>query len=193
MTMLCGPRSDTPVFELRETLKGKYGEDSKLIYDLADQGGELLSLRYDLTVSQPVRGPSVHVTAPALSYEALARGAALTKTLVVSAVCCRCRSRATWPCTTPATSSGTTSPRSTGADPPTHPLLTSLSTRVSKTNSQADLCACRLWMSRRDNPAMNRGRFREFYQCDFDIAGTYPTYVARRGNALVHHSQPSRA
>ena len=29
---------------------GKYGEDSKLIYDLADQGGELLSLRYDLTV-----------------------------------------------------------------------------------------------------------------------------------------------
>lgn len=29
---------DTPVFELRETLTGKYGEDSKLIYDLADQG-----------------------------------------------------------------------------------------------------------------------------------------------------------
>ena len=27
---------DTPVFELRETLMGKYGEDSKLIYDLAD-------------------------------------------------------------------------------------------------------------------------------------------------------------
>lgn len=38
---------DTPVFELRETLAGKYGEDSKLIYDLADQGGELLSLRCD--------------------------------------------------------------------------------------------------------------------------------------------------
>lgn len=36
---------DTPVFELRETLAGKYGEDSKLIYDLADQGGEMLSLR----------------------------------------------------------------------------------------------------------------------------------------------------
>lgn len=36
---------DTPVFELRETLMGKYGEDSKLIYDLADQGGEVLSLR----------------------------------------------------------------------------------------------------------------------------------------------------
>ncbi|NXD29634.1 SYHC protein, partial [Spelaeornis formosus] len=42
---------DTPVFELKETLTGKYGEDSKLIYDLKDQGGELLSLRYDLTVS----------------------------------------------------------------------------------------------------------------------------------------------
>jgi histidyl-tRNA synthetase len=28
---------------------------------------------------------------------------------------------------------------------------------------------------RRDNPAMNRGRFREFYQCDFDIAGSYPS------------------
>eukprot|EP01025_Chloroclados_australasicus_P057505 TRINITY_DN716_c0_g2_i6.p1 TRINITY_DN716_c0_g2~~TRINITY_DN716_c0_g2_i6.p1 ORF type:complete len:658 (-),score=94.26 TRINITY_DN716_c0_g2_i6:55-2028(-) len=41
---------DTPVFELKETLTGKYGEDSKLIYDLADQGGEILSLRYDLTV-----------------------------------------------------------------------------------------------------------------------------------------------
>ena len=41
---------DTPVFELRETLTGKYGEDSKLIYDVQDQGGELLSLRYDLTV-----------------------------------------------------------------------------------------------------------------------------------------------
>ena len=41
---------DTPVFELKETLTGKYGEDSKLIYDLEDQGGEMLSLRYDLTV-----------------------------------------------------------------------------------------------------------------------------------------------
>jgi histidyl-tRNA synthetase len=41
---------DTPVFELRETLLGKYGEEGgKLVYDLADQGGELLCLRYDLT------------------------------------------------------------------------------------------------------------------------------------------------
>ena len=29
---------DTPDFELKETLTGKYGEDSKLIYDLKDQG-----------------------------------------------------------------------------------------------------------------------------------------------------------
>ncbi|VDK29659.1 unnamed protein product [Gongylonema pulchrum] len=42
---------DTPVFELRDILTGKYGEEgNKLIYDLADQGGEMLSLRYDLTV-----------------------------------------------------------------------------------------------------------------------------------------------
>src|ERR1700712_4608725 len=40
---------DTPVFELKEILTGKYGEDSKLIYDLADQGGEITSLRYDLS------------------------------------------------------------------------------------------------------------------------------------------------
>eukprot|EP00919_Chromeraceae_sp_WS-2016_P007340 GHVR01017269.1.p1 GENE.GHVR01017269.1~~GHVR01017269.1.p1 ORF type:complete len:438 (+),score=126.78 GHVR01017269.1:710-2023(+) len=41
---------DTPVFELRETLMGKYGDEQKLVYDLKDQGGESLSLRYDLTV-----------------------------------------------------------------------------------------------------------------------------------------------
>ena len=41
---------DTPIFELKEVLTGKYGEDSKLIYDLADQGGEITALRYDLTV-----------------------------------------------------------------------------------------------------------------------------------------------
>jgi histidyl-tRNA synthetase len=34
----------------QEVLTGKYGEDSKLIYDLKDQGGEILALRYDLTV-----------------------------------------------------------------------------------------------------------------------------------------------
>lgn len=30
---------------------GKYGDNTKLIYELQDQGGELLALRYDLTVS----------------------------------------------------------------------------------------------------------------------------------------------
>ena len=35
---------DTPVFELKETLTGKYGEDSKLIYDLKDQGQSSQSL-----------------------------------------------------------------------------------------------------------------------------------------------------
>ncbi|XP_044475372.1 histidine--tRNA ligase, cytoplasmic-like [Mangifera indica] len=88
---------DTPVFELRETLTGKYGEDSKLIYDLADQGGELCSLRYDLTV-------------PFARYVAM---------------------------------NG----------------LTSLKRhQIAK-------------VYRRDNPS--KGRFREFYQCDFDIAGQY--------------------
>lgn len=31
---------------------------------------------------------------------------------------------------------------------------------------------------RRDEPQMARGRFREFYQCDFDIAGDYEPMVA---------------
>lgn len=30
---------------------------------------------------------------------------------------------------------------------------------------------------RRDRPAMERGRFREFFQCDFDIAGDYPAMI----------------
>jgi histidyl-tRNA synthetase len=41
---------DTPVFERKDILTGKYGEDAKLIFDLMDQGGEQLSLRYDHTV-----------------------------------------------------------------------------------------------------------------------------------------------
>jgi histidyl-tRNA synthetase len=56
---------DTPVFELKvgfilldqtylyfqDVLQGKYGEEGgKLVYDLNDQGGEQISLRYDLTV-----------------------------------------------------------------------------------------------------------------------------------------------
>ncbi|KAJ4958170.1 hypothetical protein NE237_025281 [Protea cynaroides] len=88
---------DTPVFELRETLMGKYGEDSKLIYDLADQGGELCSLRYDLTV-------------PFARFVAM-NGLSSFKRYQISKV------------------------------------------------------------YRRDNPS--KGRYREFYQCDFDIAGQF--------------------
>lgn len=41
---------DTPTFELRDILVKKYGDDEKLIFDLEDQGGDICSLRYDLTV-----------------------------------------------------------------------------------------------------------------------------------------------
>ncbi|KAI0020388.1 histidyl-tRNA synthetase [Xylariomycetidae sp. FL0641] len=43
---------DTPVFELRSVLgtEAMGDEATKLRYDLADQGGELASLRYDMTV-----------------------------------------------------------------------------------------------------------------------------------------------
>ncbi|XP_041936771.1 histidine--tRNA ligase-like isoform X1 [Alosa sapidissima] len=94
---------DTPVFELKETLMGKYGEDSKLIYDLKDQGGELLSLRYDLTVP-------------------FARYLAMNKITNIKRY------------------------------------------HIAK-------------VYRRDNPAMTRGRYREFYQCDFDVAGQYDPMI----------------
>lgn len=90
---------DTPVFELKDVLTGKYGEDSKLIYDLKDQGGEILSMRYDLTVP-------------------LARYLAMSKISFIKRY------------------------------------------HIAK-------------VYRRDNPSMTKGRYREFYQCDFDIAGTY--------------------
>lgn len=41
---------ETPVFEHRAILMGKYGEDEKLIYELEDQGSGKLALRYDHTV-----------------------------------------------------------------------------------------------------------------------------------------------
>jgi histidyl-tRNA synthetase len=91
---------DTPVFELKEILAGKYGEDSKLIYDLADQGGEICSLRYDLTV-------------PFARWLAMNRDIQSIKRYHIAKV------------------------------------------------------------YRRDQPAMTKGRMREFYQCDFDIAGVY--------------------
>ncbi|KAG0263074.1 Cytoplasmic and mitochondrial histidine tRNA synthetase [Linnemannia exigua] len=96
---------DTPVFELKEILSGKYGEDSKLIYDLEDQGGEKCSLRYDLTV------PFARFLAMnGKEYQNIKRY------------------------------------------------------HIAK-------------VYRRDQPAMTKGRMREFFQCDFDIAGTYDSMI----------------
>jgi len=94
---------ETPVAELKETLTGKYGEDSKLIYDLADQGGEILALRYDLTV------PFARFCAE--------HGIDNIKRYHIARV------------------------------------------------------------YRRDNPVMSKGRYREFYQCDIDIAGDFEAMV----------------
>ncbi|KAI1294503.1 putative histidyl-tRNA synthetase [Xylaria venustula] len=91
---------DTPVFELRDVLAEKYGEDSRLIYNLEDQGGELCSLRYDLTVPF-ARWLAMHTNVKQIKRYQIAK------------------------------------------------------------------------VYRRDQPAIARGRLREFYQCDFDIAGTY--------------------
>lgn len=41
---------DTPVLEYLEILTGKAGENEKLMYHFADQGGREIGLRYDLTV-----------------------------------------------------------------------------------------------------------------------------------------------
>ena len=41
---------ETPTIEFASTLKGKYGEEEKLIYEFKDRGGRDLALRYDLTV-----------------------------------------------------------------------------------------------------------------------------------------------
>lgn len=41
---------ETPTLEFADTLKGKYGEEEKLIYEFKDRGGRDLALRYDLTV-----------------------------------------------------------------------------------------------------------------------------------------------
>jgi len=96
---------DTPVFELRETLTGKYGENSKLIYDLQDQGGEQLSLRYDLTV----------------------------------------------------------------------PFARYLATNPKGVTNMKRLHIAKVY--RRDQPQPKKGRFREFYQCDYDIVGSYGVMI----------------
>ncbi|KAI1433273.1 hypothetical protein GGR50DRAFT_515317 [Xylaria sp. CBS 124048] len=98
-----GVALDTPVFELKTILSGKYGEDSKLIYELADQGGEDLALRYDLTVP-------------------FARWLAMNSVQQIKRY------------------------------------------HIAK-------------VYRRDQPAVARGRMREFYQCDFDIAGEYDPMI----------------
>lgn len=48
-----GQALDTPVCELKETLTEKYGEDSKLIYDLADQGIYYIFFENRLRRSKP--------------------------------------------------------------------------------------------------------------------------------------------
>jgi len=40
----------TPALEYAEVLKGKYGEEEKLIYEFEDRGGRAVALRYDQTV-----------------------------------------------------------------------------------------------------------------------------------------------
>eukprot|EP00771_Trimastix_marina_P000474 gnl/Trimastix_PCT/1496.p1 GENE.gnl/Trimastix_PCT/1496~~gnl/Trimastix_PCT/1496.p1 ORF type:complete len:757 (+),score=318.09 gnl/Trimastix_PCT/1496:52-2322(+) len=94
---------DTPVFEMKDTLTAKYGEDSKLIYDLQDQGGDMLSLRFDLTV-------------PFARYLAVHNFANLKRYHIAK-------------------------------------------------------------VYRRDQPALSKGRYREFMQCDFDIAGEYAPMI----------------
>ena len=41
---------ETPALEFAETLKGKYGEDEKLIFEFTDRGGREVALRFDQTV-----------------------------------------------------------------------------------------------------------------------------------------------
>ena len=41
---------ETPALEFAETLKGKYGEEEKLIFEFTDRGGREVALRFDQTV-----------------------------------------------------------------------------------------------------------------------------------------------
>lgn len=41
---------ETPILEFADTLKGKYGEEEKLIYEFTTRGGDQVALRYDQTV-----------------------------------------------------------------------------------------------------------------------------------------------
>ena len=41
---------ETPALEFAETLKGKYGEEEKLIFEFSDRGGRQVALRFDQTI-----------------------------------------------------------------------------------------------------------------------------------------------
>src|SRR4030066_2165205 len=41
---------ETTAIEFAETLKGKYGEEEKLIFEFTDRGGRAVALRFDQTV-----------------------------------------------------------------------------------------------------------------------------------------------
>src|SRR3989338_490588 len=41
---------ETPTIEFASTLKGKYGEEERLIYEFKDRGGRELAMRYDLKI-----------------------------------------------------------------------------------------------------------------------------------------------
>lgn len=61
---------ETPVIEFSEVLKGKYGEEERLIYEFKDRGGRDLALRYDLTVPlSRVMAANPHLPKPFKRYQ----------------------------------------------------------------------------------------------------------------------------
>jgi histidyl-tRNA synthetase len=61
---------ETPVIEFSEVLKGKYGEEERLIYEFKDRGGRDLALRYDLTVPlSRVAAANPHLPKPFKRYQ----------------------------------------------------------------------------------------------------------------------------
>ena len=41
---------ETPALEFADTLRGKYGDEEKLIFEFSDRGGREVALRFDQTV-----------------------------------------------------------------------------------------------------------------------------------------------
>lgn len=60
---------ETPTIEFAQTLKGKYGEEEKLIYEFKDRGGRQLALRYDLTVPLARYVTTYHPKLPFRRYQ----------------------------------------------------------------------------------------------------------------------------